>query len=252
MRCKTTPPPTPAQTPLVGIECNEQDEDRAARKRVYLITFPHPRAAVSVDGYTLKAPGDMTHQHLLDAFRDSCAHPHYVDLKSRKQGASVTLNRVLVVFELHQQDELARAFRHGHIGALADKGFRFLPVKRALLMRYGLASHWSCTHDGYHSVVVSYLQWPSEKKKESSLDREALWWARAGPHPPLEECRHEPNTAAATKKKREFKEKRAAEEGQEAPRITELDVYALVVEKGFRNTEDDRTMFTELTQTICV
>ena len=251
MRCKTTPPPPPAQTPLVGIECNEQDEDRAARKRVYLITFPHPRAAVSVDGYTLKAPGQMNRQQLLDAFRDSCAHPHYVDLKSRKQGASVTLNRVLVVFELHQQDELARAFRHGHIGALAENGFRFLPVKRALLMRYGLASHWSCTHDGYHSVV-SYLQWPSEKKKESSLDREALWWARAGPHPPLEECRHEPNTAAATKKKREFKEKRAAEEGQEAPRITELDVYALVVEKGFRNTEDDRTMFTELTQTICV
>ena len=246
LRTKTkveSPAPSLSQAAIAGPI--EGEEITTARKAVYLVTFPHPRAQRSSDGYALKPPGDFTRKQLLDALLDSCMNPVYTDLKSRSQQPTVTLDKVVVVFENHQEDENGEVFRHGHIGLAADAPFRFLPVKRALLARHGLASHWSCTHNGYHSVV-SYLQWPSAKKCAESLDSRPLWWADGRSHPPLDDCRHEPNTAAATKRRREFREKQAAEEGKDAPRATEMDLYAIIVNKGFRNLEDDRTAHLQL------
>jgi hypothetical protein len=94
---------------------------------------------------------------------------------------------------------------------------------------------------------VRYLYWPSQKKKEASLDKFYLTWACAGEHPPLTECCREPKTAKALVKCREGKERAAAEQGKPEPRVTELDIYGLVVQKGFRNTPDNRTANQQLT-----
>ena len=80
----------------------------------------------------------------------------------------------------------------------------------------------------------------------SCLDRFPLMWAYLRPHPPLDECCHEPMTAAALRRRRQHKEFCAAEEGKKEPRVTDLDIYALVVCKGFRNTADDRTAHKQL------
>jgi len=243
MRVKTKPP---KQAPVVGVDTTKE-EDETSRKQNYLVTFPHPRATVSATSVPLKAPGDFTHQELLDAYLDSYAHPIHLDSFAHARAPStVEPDRVGVFFEMHQADELGHAFSHGHLSISATAPFRFLPVKRALLARHGLASHWSCTHIGYWSVI-SYLCWPSPKKPKLSLDPSPLLWALGRPHPPLEECRHEPNTSKALMKRRLLREQHAAEEGKTIPRVCETDVYALVVEKGFRNTEDDRTAHKQLT-----
>ena len=57
---------------------------------------------------------------------------------------------------------------HDHVAVLAAASFRFGAVKLALLQRYGLASHWSCTHTGYWSAV-RYCCMPSPKKPKAAL-----------------------------------------------------------------------------------
>ena len=115
--------------------------------------------------------------------------------------------------------------------------FRFAAVKRALLARHRLASHWSCSRDGYWSTAW-YGCCPSETKPLAALDPHPLLWSADGQHPPLQECCHPPLTAAALHGRRVAAEQRAAEEGTQAPKITELDVLPIVVHQGFRNTHD--------------
>ena len=87
---------------------------------------------------------------------------------------------------------------------------------------------------------------PSPTKPTDSLDREPLLWAKTGVHPPLHECCHEPLTAVALSAKRLKMEHKAAECGDKEPRLTEFDVYPLVVKNGFRNTSNSRTAHLEL------
>lgn len=244
IRGKTSAPNTRPQVPVVGVDARS-DEDATARRRVYLITLPHPRSEYSSDGVRLRAPSEFTREQMLAAFLDACAHPEYRDQHSREQGYSVDVDLAGVFVEFHKADENGEAHPHGHIPCSAGSQFRFLPVKRSLLSRHGLASHWSCTHDGYWSAV-RYCSWPSAKKPLASLDMTPCLWAVQGVHPPLHECCHEPMTAKALLAKRLHKEKKAAEQAKPEPRVTELDVYALVVDKSFRNTPDDRTAADQL------
>ena len=132
-----------------------------------------------------------------------------------------------------------RIHEHDHAPVLAEHCFRFLQVKRALLQRHRLASHWSCTHDGYHSAV-RYIAAATGKKSRADLDPSPEVWCRNGPHPPLLDQANEPHTAEATRRRREHKLQAAAEEGKSEPRATELDLYHVIVEQGFRNTPDNR------------
>ena len=50
---------TPKQRPLLIVDDWAADEVDGARRRVYLATFPHPRAAHSKDGFRLLAPGGV-------------------------------------------------------------------------------------------------------------------------------------------------------------------------------------------------
>ena len=151
-----------SQTPVLELEDFAAQEVSSSRVAAYLVTFPHPRETTSADGFPLRAPGSMTRRELLECFLDSCGKPEYVDAKSKSSGCSVPLDRVSVYFELNKADSQGQTNRHGHVAAAALGGFRFVPVKRALLQRHGLASHWS-PHEGYWSAV-RYCSWPSPKK----------------------------------------------------------------------------------------
>ena len=88
-------------------------------------------------------------------FLDAAKHPVYSDGKSLSAKHTVKLKQIGVWREYHQAHGDSVAFAHDHIAVLAEKGcaFRFMPMKKALLGRHGLASHWSCTHLAYHSAV---------------------------------------------------------------------------------------------------
>ena len=233
LRTKTTP----VQTSLISNEADfAAEEVRDARKSVYLLTFPHPRRTKSKDGVLLVAPGTLSREELLEKIKDCFDNPEYVDVKTIDAGCSIPLYNVAIFMELHKEDELGIAQVHFHGGVRAHQ-FRFLPVKRALLKRHGLACHFSCKHEGYWSVL-RYGSVPSLKKPRSSLDPKPLLWAQVGKHPPLEESVHEPLTAEALRRRRVAKDFHAAENGKGTPKISDLDVYPIVIQKQYRNSAD--------------
>jgi len=238
-----TPPPRPPQQALVGAPDIAREEDETARKAVYLVTAPHPRQEVSSNGVRLVAPESLTKEAVLEAFLSACAEPNYVDARSIRNSPRVVVKWAGVFREYHKDDDEGTPHAHDHIPVLAMGNFRFLPVKRALLLRHGLATHWSCTHEGYWSAM-RYVAFPSEKKPRAALDAKPLLWPDT--HPQVSECIHEPLTAAALRSRRLAADHRAAEEGRCAPRITELDVWPVVVQHNFRDTSDVPTAHLQL------
>ena len=235
LRQKTTC--APQQTALVSNESSYATEEVAnARKSVYLMTFPHPRQTRSKEGVPLIAPGILSRDELLEKVKDCFANPAFVDIKSIGEACSIPLYNAAVFLEFHKEDEQGIAHEHFHVGVRAHQ-FRFLPVKRALLRRHGLACHFSCKHEGYWSVL-RYGAVPSPEKPKSSLDPAPLLWAHDGEHPPLSESVHEPLTAMALRNRRLAKDAKAAEDGKAPAKISDLDVYPIVVQKQFRNTAD--------------
>ena len=238
---------TVAQTPLPEpVELGDEATSESKRM-VYLVTLPHPRLNRSSDGFPLTAPGSLTKPQVLQRFQDACTHPVYIDPHSLAGNHSVSLSRVGIWREFHKPDDAQQAEVHDHLAVLAtsDSKFRFAPVKRALLRRHGLASHWSCTHTGYWSCV-RYCAVPSPKKPSACLDKRPLLWAVNCEHPAVEDCTHEPVTANALRAKRLKQQHDAAEHGKEYPRVTEMDVWALVVRIGVKNTDDNRNAHLEL------
>ena len=251
MRGKQNPPQAnpeqPKQTSLPEALCLDDEAPGDAKHMAYLVTFPHPRQELSSTGEKLVAPGSKTKQFLLSCVLDACARPIYTDSKSIHQNCFVELTRCGVWREFHTAGADGTAEPHDHTPVLAARGFRYLPVKRALLQRHGLASHWSCTHLGYWSCA-RYLVMPSPKKPLSSLDHKPVLWSAFGTHPPLQDCVHAPITAAAMGAKRHRAEQVATEAGKADPRITDLDVWALVVRANVRNGADDKSAHHRLAQ----
>ena len=126
------------------------------------------------------------------------------------------IRRCLAGVPSARPSRVAYAHDHATVLALPKKQFAFLPVKKALLSRHGLASHWSCTHNGYWSAI-RYVCVPSPKKPADTLDIEPVLWAVDGEHPPVETCRDEPMTANGSKRRAEIKYKVAAGAGEHLP-----------------------------------
>ena len=211
-----------------------EPENPLAKGTAYLVTFPHP------DKPGLVAPETLTRKQMVEKVLDSCAHPVYANAGNQARGRPVEMDKLTHGREPNSEAGTdGKVHSHDHTALLSkgDHGFRFLPIKRALLNRHGLASHWS-RHFGYHSAV-RYLVIPSAKKPWTSLDPSPECWAADGNHPPLFDAAQEPSTVQALRARREHKVKVASEEGKAEPRATELDLYTLIVENGFRNTADD-------------
>ena len=176
-------------------------EEDAARKAVYLVTLPHPgQAAQGTQG--LRAPDSLTREQVVQMILDAVAHPAYQDPAAQsRHGPSIRVEQMVVYRELHAPDEQGIAHAHFHIALRLSGTARYVVYKRALRLRHNVASHWSCSHQGYWSAVrYGFSETP--RKPAASLDAQPLTWSRSGPHPPLFEASQEPNTAAALARRR--------------------------------------------------
>ena len=81
---------------------------------------------------------------------------------------------------------------------------------------------------------------PSPTKPRASLDVNPLLWARVGQHPPLHLACNEPNTSSAMMAKRQRKEDQAAEKSKPEPRMSDYELWPILIESGIKNTADDR------------
>ena len=203
-------------------------EKADAKKCVYLITIPHTTRA------DLDQPDRFSRQQIIDKVLDACRKP----VEYNGLGKPVDVLKMVVAREPHSSSSSAAGRFHYHVALLAKETFRFNKVKKALQANHRLASHWSCSHDGYHSAV-KYLVVPSPDKMTSDLDQGAIGWAKDGQHPPLLDAASEPNTADALRARRERKVKERAEAGKSEAKASEMDVYPIIVQQGFRNTPDD-------------
>ena len=228
------------QKPIVTPPEDMKAEAEDAKRQVYLVTFPHPRA-----GNGLVAPTSMSRLDLVKKLMRACAAPS--GTCPHRPHQPIVLDNVAVFHELHKENAGGVVHGHYHAAVKGLSSFRFAPVKKALQDHFQLASHWSCTHTGYWSPI-RYCAVPSPTKPKASLDPQPLLWGRLGPHPPLHLCCHEPHTAAAMRVKRQRKEDRAAEESKPEPRMTEYELWPIVVESGIMNTPEKRDAHLRLMQ----
>ena len=242
VRAKTPPPPRARQQLLPEPLALAEEAPPDRRREFYLVTFPHTRQETASTGETLVAPGSFTKQQVLERFLHSCAHPIYLNAMSASEQPVVPIKYCGDWRERHLDDE-----PHDHSGVAGLRAFSYLPVKRALLVQHGLASHWSCSHEGHWSIM-RYLAKPSPKKPFAALDHAPVLWPSQGlyKHPDPEDMCREPITAAAIRAKRIKVEDKALEEGKREPRVSDMDVWAVVVRQGFRNTDDSRNAHIEL------
>ena len=238
-----------------------------AVKKVYLVTFPHPRlatrvrqgnkaqtarrywaiksrinsktAAAAVPRDALKAPEEFDRTGIQQAVLDAAAAPIYDRSSHHHYEGNVVIEQMAVFMELHKESLGEGRKIHFHVAIQAGRSFRFAPLKRALRVRHGLATHWSCEHDGYFSAV-RYGAMPTPKKPQAELDPSPKLWARVGSHKPLFEACQEPATMGAIRSRRENAAKKASEAGKPAPRPTQMDLYAAIVSAGIRNSPDDQ------------
>ena len=118
---------------------------------------------------------------MLQAVLNACHRPVYVDPASiARKDLSAPVDKVAVFAEKHRPDDSGTVHGHMHVAIHASAKFRFLPVKRALRLQSGLASHWSCTHGDYWSAL-RYCWVPSPKKPAASLDKYPELWGRDAP-----------------------------------------------------------------------
>ena len=226
------------------------DESVGGKKAVYLVTAAHPVQSHSACGVLLKSPDTYSKQWLHNAVIDVFANPVYTDQgnQARCVGRQLKLVRFVIVKEFHEADANGQQHAHYHIALQAEESFRFLPFKRSFLQRWGVATHWSCSHLGYWSAL-RYLVWPSPPKKlATNLDRSPLPWHRDGEgmHETLAEASQQPTNAAMLEARREKLLMAAGDAGDEEPRPREIDVWPIVVKHGVRNDHDRQDGYLQL------
>jgi hypothetical protein len=120
------------------------------------------------------------------------------------------------------------------VAVKSERNFRFGPLKKHLLSQYGLASHWSCTHEGYHSCIA-YGYEPTERKKLADLDKKPETWAAVGKHPPLHEAFRPPVTADASQARREHARRLMAERGKPG-KFEDIDLWPIIIRENIMDT----------------
>ena len=133
----------------------------------WLVTLPHPKQLQNNEGILLVPPSQSSKPQILKNTMDCLARPESRN-PANPTPTPIPVNRAGVWREKHQEDEHGKANLHDHVALSTGTSYRYLLVKRALLIRYGLASHWS-RHHGYNTMV-RYLSVPSEKKPKNTLD----------------------------------------------------------------------------------
>ena len=228
---------TSAQTAALSFFLEGEDPD--ASRAVYLVTFPHPGADGAAPVPNLVAPGTLSREQLRDAILASCRAPEYDPTFLHRHPGFVVrplpVKQLVVFREYHAPDDQGVKHIHYHVALLLVQKSRFVPLKRSLMNKYKLATHWSCTHNGYWSAVRYGIR-ASEHKPMTALDPAPLAFSCMGPqaHPPLDVAAIEPTTAAALAARRKHREQVAGERRQPEPRTEDIDFWPVVVRSGLR------------------
>jgi len=208
------------------------EENPKASRRVYLVTAPHPRSASSSEGQQLRAPGEFSREEICNLLRAALA------ATQGPRCSPLNFLSMVVFSEKHQTTET-----HYHVAVLADRCFRFLPLKRMLLESHGLATHWSCSHDCY-ATCVAYGYVPSPQKTLADLDPTPFTWALSGEHLPLAQASRPSTTSVAIAKRLEAARLKRAEQGKPEGRFRDVDLWPVVVRENILPDERcaDRVM----------
>ena len=194
----------PAETP--GLEKPDwlTAENEVAQCQVYLVTFSAVLAATALQAATpLVTLEGKTREQVRDAVLDAVANPLCDRARGgRPRGPSVVVK--LVTF-------LEKPC-HFHVALKLNAKKTFLPFKRALRARSGLASHWSTSHTEWWSAV-RYGVMATEHKPR--VDANPLVWPE-GLNLNLFEESQRPWSAHVVKRRREEAEKTRAGGGQGA------------------------------------
>eukprot|EP00973_Karenia_brevis_P070357 9780327-Karenia_brevis.AAC.1 len=195
-------------------------ENVSTAKAVYLVTLAHPKSSHAQDGTPLKPPSSYQKKEIIQAFLSA--------MEATNSGRITPLSfELLCVFrEKHASEEL-----HDHVATKAQRGYRFMALKRYLLQHYGLASHWSCSHDGYHTCI-SYGYEPNPPHKSlADLDKEPERWALKGVHPPLEKASKGPVTGKAIGAHRESARLKRLDQ-KKTTKFEDIDLWPIVIREN--------------------
>ena len=204
-------------------------EDGGRKERVYLGTFSRVLPETR-DMQGLRDVADLSRQELADCIRDSWNNPVNVGAGRPRQvepdeaEIQEVIDKMVVVREAHASGDV-----HCHVALKLCKSLRFRPAKAALLQRHHLASHWSCTHTQFWSVV-RYVHIPSEAKPD--VDQAPFVWTREGALLDLFAESQEPFMARAWKRRREDKDKAAEAGAAKHKPFSKIDLTSIILDKG--------------------
>ena len=133
----------PPQEPLSAPPELPDAEQDNAKRQVYFLTFPHPRAGCTQDGTKLVAPEMLSKREIVKKVLDACETPIFAH-----DHMSISMDISMMAVFCKRSTHC-----HFHVALKSVSSFRFAPVKKALLARHGLATHWSCTQSGYWSPI---------------------------------------------------------------------------------------------------
>ena len=217
-------------------------EDANAPREVYLVTLPHPCHLGTGAHSALVVLATYDRTQVRDALLACCQAPEHDPawLRSRPgfRVVPVEVKKMVVFREYHAPDANGVVHLHYHVALLLGQQARFMPLKRALLNKFKLASNWSCSHVGYWSTV-SYGISATPHKPMRALDPAPLSWSAVGEHPPLRVAAIEATTARALDARRRHREQTAGENGKPEPRVDEIDIWPVIVQSGIRNGPDE-------------
>jgi len=142
--------------------------------------------------------------------------------------ASEVVEKIVVAQEPHQSGEI-----HFQWAVKLFDKMAFTRAKRTMRERHHIATHWSCSHTQFWSVL-RYLTTPTAKKPVVDNIKDMYVWTARGEALDLYEESQQPFQAKAWKRRREMQELAAASgEGPiKKSRFTKLDFTAVAIDRG--------------------
>lgn len=200
------------------------DEKKGALKFFYLVTLSRilPETLNAAGGALLDV-ANFSRKQIAIAVRKAFNEPLPPQGGGgRPRSSTENIVKKLVVFlEKH-----ADGSTHYHVAVYLFVQARWEAVKRTLRDRDKLAAHFSCSHDGWWSV----LRYGTEFSKKDGVDDKPFSWLARGEVLDLFEEAQEPYQAPAWVARRQRNDIKAAKEEKKAV-FTKLDFTSLVLAK---------------------
>ena len=219
-------------------------EDRTCKRMVYLITFSHVLPDIA-EAAGLRDLAGVTREALATWCRlafDEPAADRASGPGMKRLRLDPVVRKVAVFQERHASGE-----PHFHAAVSLSRRMRWMPAKRTLRERDGLAAHFSATHSQFWSAVrygfIGTLKKPNVDQTPYVWSSDGSWPCGAAPPgspgwSSLFEASQEPWCACAWKVRAQKGQKQAAERGAKAERFTKLDLAAIVIANDLHTKAD--------------